>query len=149
MGSLGRLMNITKMDPGIFLLQPPTTWYSAHVHEEKASNCFCWENNLRDKCPVYSHLPSLGVCVCFCRQCRALSLLTPYTQGATLVTEGLSELSPNSFWKRCIIRRGGLLSWLRQAGTWLPNQFAPPSRGPLFSYRARKQALKRKAIWQY
>lgn len=73
----------------------------------------------------------------------------PYTQSAILVTEGLSELSPNSFWKRCIIWRGGLLSWLRQAGTWLPNQFAPPSHKPLFSFHARKQALKRKAIWQY
>lgn len=34
-----------------------------HVRKEKASNWFCWGNNLREKCPVYHHLPSPGVCV--------------------------------------------------------------------------------------
>ena len=38
-----------------------------------------------------------------------------------------------SSWKRCIIGRGGrLLSWLRQADTWLPHQFAPPLHEPPF-----------------
>lgn len=45
------------------LSSPGAGWYPAHVRKEKTSNWFCWGNNLRDKCPVYNHLPSLGVCV--------------------------------------------------------------------------------------
>lgn len=66
----------------------------------------------------------LWVCVCFCLQYRFLSLLTPRTQNAIVVTEGLSELSL----ERCIIWRGeALLCGFVQTGTWLQNQFAPPS----------------------
>jgi hypothetical protein len=121
-----------------------------HVYKEKAGNWFCWGNNLRDKCPVYNHLPSVGVCVflsrvlvpliahslhpeCHCGDGRAVRAVT---------RQLLEEVYHLNKEKACFPGLG------RQAhGSQI--SFLLLHTNLLFSYHARKKALERKAIWQY